>query len=937
MKSEDMSKLLSPILLTTFLTTICLLPNEVNAAGSRGISVNLRAAENVNAPVAESVTLYEKSFALVIGNDGYNNGWPKLTNAIKDAELVANELQEKGFDVELHRDLDSTQLNEVFKRFFILKGNDAAARLFVWYAGHGQTLDGEGYLVPVDAPVPSKGAEFKFSALALRDFGTYMRQALSKHAYAVFDSCFAGSVFSSQRAMPPSAITRATTLPVRQFLTSGDADQTVSDDGSFRELFIRAVRGEERSDANGDGYVTASELGMFLGDRVTNLTQSLQTPRYGKLRDKDYDRGDFVFVLPEGAAGAGALELAPKPAPAQASAEITFWNSIQNSDSIGQFDAYLKQYPEGTFAALAMVRKTELQKKLQDARREAQAREKFEVAFLDQDFEAAKRANVRENPFPTADKVAQLEKGALVWAIGETETKGGKWYKVARDGLELGFVYSPLLKETARVDSEVAVEPLPVPEVAVSESQPDEPAAEQPESTQPQDPVDAPTQPASTDQRLSSFVDDLLTPAEKASTESAQQQAAPRVQTSSRGPGGANAARPSSQNQPAGEPNESPGRARQSTSQTERVELVTIASQPPTDASQETTDARLPATNARQPATDASQPATNARQPVTNARQPDTNARQPATNARQTSTDSDLLSDTRKAPDPQQVARAPAQSRSMPATTAGDSTTPSSAAASGAERSGNVADGTKKVEPPAAAEISTQAPVETKVAKVVEEPTPVVSRAGRDAGREGVSPPPQSPPAEENIALLETDTSATKKAEVSDYIKQYIAAAEGGNVRAQASLAYMYETGQQVGVDKQQAIFWYRKAAEKGDIQAQLNLGLMYQGGDGIPQDLTEAAFWYRKAAIQGDPDAQDTLGFMYENGRGLVKDITEAAWWYTKAAEQGKVASQNNLGRLYQLGLGIPKDVTKAIFWYGKAAEQGSEAAKKNLSDLTQ
>ena len=67
-------------------------------------------------------------------------------------------------------------------------------------------------------------------------------------------------------------------LPVRQFLTSGDADQTVSDDGQFRELFVRAILGEEPADANSDGYLTASEIGMYLGDRVTNLTESAQTP-----------------------------------------------------------------------------------------------------------------------------------------------------------------------------------------------------------------------------------------------------------------------------------------------------------------------------------------------------------------------------------------------------------------------------------------------------------------------------------------------------------------------------------------------------------------------------------------------------------------------------------------------------------------------------------
>jgi hypothetical protein len=95
--------------------------------------------------------------------------------------------------------------------------------------------------------------------------------------------------------LPPIAVTQATTLPVCQFLASGGADQIISDNGTFRELFLRGLNGEEKVDANGNGYVTASEMGLFLGDRMTNLTKAAQTPRYGKLRDKDYDRGTLSF------------------------------------------------------------------------------------------------------------------------------------------------------------------------------------------------------------------------------------------------------------------------------------------------------------------------------------------------------------------------------------------------------------------------------------------------------------------------------------------------------------------------------------------------------------------------------------------------------------------------------------------------------------------
>lgn len=282
-------------------------------SSDRGIRVKLRTKESPDAPVAEEVNLYGSSYALIIGIDNYTQGWPRLSNAVRDAKLVAAELRKKGFDVTLKTNLASGELKKIFEEFFIIKGDNTQARLFVWFAGHGHTLDGEGFLVPTDAPRPDKGAQFRLKALSMRRFGEYVRLAQSKHAFAVFDSCFSGTVFTTQRSSPPIAVTRATTLPVRQFLSSGDAQQQVSDDGMFRKLFVRAIRGEERADANGDGYLTGSELGLFLTDRMTNLTRSAQTPRYGKLRDPDYDRGDFVFLL----ASSGAIIEKPTSKPSR--------------------------------------------------------------------------------------------------------------------------------------------------------------------------------------------------------------------------------------------------------------------------------------------------------------------------------------------------------------------------------------------------------------------------------------------------------------------------------------------------------------------------------------------------------------------------------------------------------------------------------------------
>ena len=87
--------------------------------------------------MSETVRLYGSSYALVIGIDNYTAGWPRLSNAVKDAEAMAAELVARGFQVTLETNLGSAALKRVFEEFFVLKGNCPAARLFVWFVGHG--------------------------------------------------------------------------------------------------------------------------------------------------------------------------------------------------------------------------------------------------------------------------------------------------------------------------------------------------------------------------------------------------------------------------------------------------------------------------------------------------------------------------------------------------------------------------------------------------------------------------------------------------------------------------------------------------------------------------------------------------------------------------------------------------------------------------------
>ena len=136
---------------------------------SADVGVQLRASESPNSPYGETVELYSKSYALVIGIDDYTDGWPRLSNAVKDARAVADALTKRGFDVTLGLNLNSRDMKEAFERACVLSAGlgestkeiQAISGLWGHYwmrARHDRALElGKMLLVkaePLDDPVP---------------------------------------------------------------------------------------------------------------------------------------------------------------------------------------------------------------------------------------------------------------------------------------------------------------------------------------------------------------------------------------------------------------------------------------------------------------------------------------------------------------------------------------------------------------------------------------------------------------------------------------------------------------------------------------------------------------------------------------------------------------------------------------------------------------
>lgn len=268
---------------------------SISLADTRGI----RKVE-IKTEAGETVGLYSESHALVIGVSNYTNGWPKLPGVIGDVSAVSDALETHGFKVQVvENPANYNALDDAFTSFISKYGRKPDNRLLFYFSGHGHTVNnyGEemGYIIPTVSPNPNHDLNgFLDTAMDMQQIEVYAKRIRSKHALFIFDSCFSGSLFALSRAIPEN-ISYKTAKPVRQFITSGSAEEKVPDTSIFRRQFVAALKGE--GDTDGDRYITGMELGEFLQKSVINYSKDNQHPQYGKIRNPNLDKGDFVFLL----------------------------------------------------------------------------------------------------------------------------------------------------------------------------------------------------------------------------------------------------------------------------------------------------------------------------------------------------------------------------------------------------------------------------------------------------------------------------------------------------------------------------------------------------------------------------------------------------------------------------------------------------------------
>jgi uncharacterized caspase-like protein len=151
--------------------------------GTKSINSSSRAVKINNTTTSMS---QEKRVALVIGNNNYQGVMSKLSNPVNDAKSIRDILSRRGFDVIYREDVSKKSLRDSLGKFYSKISKGGVGMLY--FSGHGLEVDGQNYLIPVDANIKAK-SDTEFEAIALNKITKRMQNAGNRLNIVVLDAC----------------------------------------------------------------------------------------------------------------------------------------------------------------------------------------------------------------------------------------------------------------------------------------------------------------------------------------------------------------------------------------------------------------------------------------------------------------------------------------------------------------------------------------------------------------------------------------------------------------------------------------------------------------------------------------------------------------------------------------------------------------------------
>ncbi|MGQ0763046.1 MAG: caspase family protein [Acidobacteriota bacterium] len=326
-----------------------------------------------------SLPVGPKRWALVIGVDKYQDPQiSPLKGSDNDARLIADALvRYAGFpkdqvillstDQPLER--QPTRVNILRRLSNLSTAVPKDGLLLVSFAGHGMERGGQAFLLPSDAQISDQISFLEETAISTSRVKDRIKETGVSQVVLLLDACRNDP---GGRADAPNPLTNAYTnafnfdvrnREVQAFATvyatgigQRAYEYTEKKQGYFSWALVEGLKG---SAANDKGEVTLSQLIKFVQDTVPkriaiDLGSTKQQKPFAVIEGY---RADELVVAVTNSASMASNNTTPNVQTVDPAAlELSFWDTIKNSNNPDDFKAYLDKYPDGQFAALARSR-----------------------------------------------------------------------------------------------------------------------------------------------------------------------------------------------------------------------------------------------------------------------------------------------------------------------------------------------------------------------------------------------------------------------------------------------------------------------------------------------------------------------------------------------------------------------------------------------------
>ena len=233
--------------------------------------------------------------AMVIGMAEYQS-ISTLSNTRNDAEDIAATLTDIGFDVTLGVDLGQAELREMMEDFSFR--SETADLALIYFAGHGIEVQGENFLIPVDA-APRSNLDVQRQSVSLKDMLQVVEKARVMRI-VILDSCrdnpLGGSIDTESVLAQVQQATETATRGVTGGLAPANPDRgtLVAFAAKDGQVALDGTRGNSPyaralMDKMAQPGLEISLMFRQVRDSVLDETQNLQEPyTYGSLTGKPF-------------------------------------------------------------------------------------------------------------------------------------------------------------------------------------------------------------------------------------------------------------------------------------------------------------------------------------------------------------------------------------------------------------------------------------------------------------------------------------------------------------------------------------------------------------------------------------------------------------------------------------------------------------------------